>query len=110
MRIRLALILGSALLLACHGDPKPTYRTEPVTRGPISEVLSATGDVSALVTVNVGTQVSGTLSKLYVDFNSAVKKDQVLAELDPRLFNAALERAVAGLAAAEADVAKARAA
>jgi HlyD family secretion protein len=104
------LAAACAALAACSRGPKATYRTEPVTKGPISEVVSATGDVSALVTVNVGTQVSGTLSKLYVDFNSPVKKDQVLAELDPRLFNAALERAVAGLAAAEADVAKAKAA
>jgi HlyD family secretion protein len=98
------------LALACNREPKATYRTEPVTRGALSEVVSATGDVGALVTVNVGTQVSGTIRKLYVDWNSPVKKDQVLAEIDPRLFSAALERAVAGLAAAEADVMKARAA
>src|ERR671930_1384721 len=109
-RAVLALVAPLALAIGCSRSPKATYRTEPVTKGPVSEVVSATGDVSALVTVNVGTQVSGTISKLYVDFNSIVKKDQVLAELDPRLFNAALERAVAGLAAAEADVAKAKAA
>jgi HlyD family secretion protein len=73
-------------------------------------VVSATGDVSAVVTVNVGSQISGTIYRLHVDFNSPVKKDQVLAEIDPRLFQAALERAVAGLAAADADVAKAEAA
>jgi HlyD family secretion protein len=104
------LALAVALLGACNRAPTVTYRTEPVTRGPISEVVSATGDVGALITVNVGSQVSGTIYKLYVDFNSPVKKDQVLAEIDPRLFRAALERAVAGLAAAQADVAKAKAA
>jgi HlyD family secretion protein len=111
MRTHLALI--SILLLAlagCSRGSKAAYRTEPVTKGPISEVVSATGDVSALITVNVGSQISGTISRLYVDFNSPVKKDQVLAEIDPRLFNVALERAVAGLAAAEADVVKAQAA
>src|SRR6202521_4632132 len=102
--------LASALLGGCSRTPQASYRAEPITRGPISEVVSATGDVSAVVTVNVGSQVSGTISKLYVDFNSAVKKDQVLAEIDPRLFKAALSRAVAGLAAAGADAAKARAA
>src|SRR6185369_4829978 len=79
-------------------------------RGALAEVVSATGDVGALVTVNVGTQVSGTIQKLYVDWNSPVKKDQVLADIDPRLFSAALERAVAGLAAADADVMKSKAA
>ncbi|MFL5271506.1 MAG: efflux RND transporter periplasmic adaptor subunit [Anaeromyxobacteraceae bacterium] len=102
--------LALALALACNREPKAAYRTEPVTRGALAEVVSATGDVGALVTVNIGTQVSGTILKLHVDFNSPVKKDQVLAEIDPRLFNAALERAVAGLAAADADVMKSKAA
>ncbi|HEX7488147.1 MAG TPA: efflux RND transporter periplasmic adaptor subunit [Anaeromyxobacteraceae bacterium] len=106
----LVTALAAALLGGCTRAPKTSVRTEAVTRGSVSEVVSATGDVSAVVTVNVGSQVSGTISKLYVDFNSPVKKDQVLAEIDPRLFRAALSRAVAGLAAAEADVAKARAA
>jgi HlyD family secretion protein len=106
----LLLVLATALSLACQRDAKASHRTEPVTKGNLSEVVSATGDVGALVTVNVGTQVSGTIAKLHVDFNSPVKKDQVLAEIDPRLFNAALERAVAGLAAADADVMKAKAA
>ncbi|MFL5271079.1 MAG: biotin/lipoyl-binding protein, partial [Anaeromyxobacteraceae bacterium] len=104
-------VLACALaLVACRSERAATPRTTPVTRGPIAEVVSATGEVSALMTVNVGSQISGTISKLYVDFNSRVKKDQPLAEIDPRLFDAALQRAVAGLAAAEADVARARAA
>ena len=96
MRAHPLLLAALAALLAggCNRAPKASYRTESVTRGPISEVVSATGDVSALITVNVGSQVSGTISKLYVDFNSPVKKDQVLAEIDPRLFKAALSRAV----------------
>ena len=57
-----ALLLAPlALAGACSRSPKPTFRTESVTKGPISEVVSATGDVSAIVTVNVGTQVSGTI-------------------------------------------------
>jgi HlyD family secretion protein len=79
-----------------------------VTRGAIAEVVSATGEVSALVTVSVGSQISGTIAKLYVDFNSPVKKGQALAQLDPRLFESALGKAQAGLAAARADAAKAR--
>ena len=105
-----AAALAALALSACSGSPKTSFRTEKVTRGPVSEIVSATGDVSAVITVNVGSQISGIVSKLYVDFNSPVKKEQVLAEIDPRLFRAALERAMAGLAAADADVVKARAA
>ncbi len=105
----LAIAIPIALALAaCNRQPKAAYRTDVVSKGAISEVVSATGDVSAVVTVNVGSQISGTIAKLHVDFNSPVKKGQVLAEIDPRLFNAALGRAVAGLAAARADVVKSR--
>src|SRR5256714_2818048 len=98
-----AFALASLALAGCSRGGPPSYRAEAATRGPITEVVSATGDVSAIVTVNIGSQVSGTISKLYVDFNSQVKKGQPLAELDPRLFRAALERAQAGLASAQAD-------
>jgi HlyD family secretion protein len=104
-----AFALASLALAGCSRGGPPSYRAEAATRGPITEVVSATGDVSAIVTVNIGSQVSGTISKLYVDFNSQVKKGQPLAELDPRLFRAALERAQAGLASAQADVEKAQA-
>jgi HlyD family secretion protein len=100
----------AAALAACHRGQAQAYQTQPVTRGPITEVVNATGDVSAIVTVNVGTQVSGTISKLYVDFNTVVKKDQLLALIDPRLFEAQLERAKATLASTQADVENAQAA
>jgi HlyD family secretion protein len=105
----IAVAFAIASAAACTRGGPPVYRTDPVTRGPITETVSATGDVSAIVTVNVGSQVSGTISKLYVDFNSKVKKDQPLADLDPRLFRAAVEKADAGLASARADVEKAQA-
>jgi HlyD family secretion protein len=88
----------------------PSYRTDAVTRGPVSEIVNATGDVSAIVTVNVGSQVSGIIDKLLVDFNTPVKKGQLLATLDPRLFQAQLEKADASLASARANVDKAQAA
>ena len=111
MRKSLAAVLSLACLAAgaCDRGAATGFRTDAVTRGPISEVVSATGDVSAIITVNVGSQVSGTISKLYVDFNSQVKKGQPLADLDPRLFRAALEKAQAGLASANANVEKAQA-
>jgi HlyD family secretion protein len=110
MRIRtlLASLLSFALVAGCRGEPATTFKTERVTRGAIAEVVSATGEVSALVTVNVGSQVSGTIATLRADFNTIVRKGQLLAELDPRLFEAARDRAVAGLAAAQADVERAR--
>ena len=94
--------------LACSRAPAASYETEPVTRGPISQVVSATGEVSAVTTVSVGSQVSGMISRLYADFNTRVKKGQVLADLDPRLFEVAHARALAGLSAARADQEKAR--
>src|SRR5207245_8055284 len=108
-RFATAFALGSLALAGCSRGGSTSYRAEPVTRGAITEVVSATGDVSAIVTVNIGSQVSGTISKLYVDFNSQVKKGQPLAELEPRRLRAALERAQAGLASAQADVEKAQA-
>src|SRR5438270_6272637 len=98
------------LALACGRKDAASYRTEPVTHGPVSEIVNATGDVSAIVTVNVGSQVSGIIDKLNVDWNSKVKKGQLLATLDPRLFQAQLERAAASLASANANVEKAQAA
>ena len=103
-------LIAVVLAVACGRKQAVSYRTEPVTRGPVSEIVNATGDVSAIVTVNVGSQVSGIIDKLFVDFNSLVKKDQVLATLDPRLFQAQLEKADASLASARANVEKAQAA
>ena len=98
-------IIASA---AC-GKPAPkSWREESVSRADVVEAISATGQVGAIVTVTVGTQVSGTVARLHADFNTVVKKGQLLAELDPRLFQAALARADASLAAALADVDRAR--
>jgi HlyD family secretion protein len=100
-RISLLLLLVAA---ACARKPKAAYRTEDVSRGAVSEIVNATGDVSAIVSVNVGSQDSGIIEKLFVDFNSKVKKGELLATLDPRLFRAALEHAEANLASSIATV------
>jgi HlyD family secretion protein len=110
VRIGFALVVIASSIAGCRRGTADTYRTDPVSRGPVIEMVSATGEVSAIITVNIGSQVSGTISKLYVDFNSAVKKGQRLAQIDPRLFQAAFERAQGGLASAQADVEKAVAA
>ena len=103
LRLATALSLACLAIAGCKRGEPIAYRTETVTRGPISEVVSATGDVSAIVTVNVGSQVSGIVSKLYVDFNSRVKKGQLIAQIDPPLFEGALLQAKADLANAEAS-------
>jgi HlyD family secretion protein len=107
--MRKTFVLALAALFACAHASAPAYRSEAVTRGSVSQTVSATGDVSALVTVSVGSQVSGIVDKVFVDFNSPVHKGEVLATLDKRLFTAALEKADAGLAAANANVEKAQA-
>ncbi|MBK5276398.1 MAG: efflux RND transporter periplasmic adaptor subunit [Desulfuromonadales bacterium] len=68
--------------------PASDYRTAKVERGELVSTVSATGTLAAVVTVQVGTQVSGTISKLFVDFNSPVKAGQAIAQIDPALFNA----------------------
>jgi HlyD family secretion protein len=108
--LRRLLPIALVLAAACGRKSAATWRTDPVTRGPVSEIVNATGDVSAIVTVNVGSQVSGIIDKLLVDFNSLVTKGQLLATLDPRLFQAQLEKATASLELAKANVEKAQAA
>lgn len=73
-------------------DAAPRYATQPVSRGDITQTVTANGTLNPVVLVNVGTQVSGTVKKLFVDFNDHVTKGQVLAELDPSLFRAQVEQ------------------
>lgn len=83
------------------------YKTEKVSRGEIKSVVTATGTVNAVTTVSVGTQVSGTIRKLFVDFNSPVKKGQMLAQIDPATFQAQVDQARANLLSAQANLEKA---
>ncbi|MDP2879434.1 MAG: efflux RND transporter periplasmic adaptor subunit [Sulfuricella sp.] len=85
------------------------YKTQAVDRGDIVQTISANGTLSPVVLVNVGTQVSGTVKKLNADFNSRVKQGQLLAELDPALFDAQLRQDQANVANAEANLTLARA-
>jgi len=86
------------------GNEKPQYFTSKVDRGDIGEVVEATGTINAVTTVQVGSQVSGTISRLNADFNSRVKKGQVVAQIDPSLFEGALLQAKADLANAKANL------
>lgn len=88
--------------------PEVSYKSAKIERGTIVSTVAATGNLSAVTTVQVGTQVSGTIQKLYVDFNSRVKKGQPIAEIDPSLFNASVEQSRGNYLSAEANLQKAR--
>jgi HlyD family secretion protein len=104
--IAIGVVLAIALFaaFAFKGSDKAQYFTSKVDRGDIREVVEATGTINAVITVQVGSQVSGTISHLYADFNSRVKKGQVVAQIDPSLFEGALLQAKADLANAQANL------
>ncbi|MCX8159556.1 MAG: efflux RND transporter periplasmic adaptor subunit [Candidatus Saccharicenans sp.] len=85
------LVLGFTLLKKGSNN-KPKYRTDKVTRGDIEAVVTATGTLNPVVLVEVGSQVSGKIEKIYVDFNSKVKKGDILAELDQSQLRAKIEQ------------------
>src|SRR3954462_9786771 len=89
-------------------DPAPTITRAKITRGDIAETVGATGTLQAVTTVQVGTQVSGTILELNADFNSLVRKGQVIARLDPSLFQTQIEQARANLVRAQADLERLR--
>lgn len=109
------IILAVIVLIAAIGGylfykrtPEVSYKTAKIERGTIVSTVAATGNLSAVTTVQVGTQVSGTIQKLYVDFNSRVKKGQAIAEIDPSLFNASVEQSQGNYLSAEANLQKAK--
>lgn len=97
------LIVGFIFLR--DGQGKEKYIMSQVTRGNISEVVTATGTLSAVITVQVGSQVTGLIKNLYADFNSVVKSGQLIAQIDPDPFQAKVDQAKANLNAAKATVA-----
>jgi len=104
-----AAVVGYAWHARGH-DAGPAFRFEvaAISRGPIQAKVTATGTVNPIVTVQVGSQVSGTLEKLGADFNASVTPGQMIAQIDPRLFRAAVQQAQANLLAARAATHKAR--
>jgi HlyD family secretion protein len=96
--IVVALIaLVGAFFYARRGSAEPKFRKGKVDKGDVVATVTATGTLSAVTTVQVGSQVSGIIAKLFVDFNSLVKKGQLLAELDPTPFQQAVEQSRANL-------------
>jgi len=106
--VAVLLISGIAGFFYLKRTPEISYKTARIERGLIISNVAATGNLSAVTTVQVGTQVSGTIQKLYVDYNSRVKKGQVIAEIDPSLFNASVEQSHGNFLSAEANVMKAK--
>jgi len=102
-----ALLLGAGIwgyLYAQSRNNSPKYRLAQVERGPLTAAVSATGSLNAVVTVQVGSQVSGQIKELLVDFNSVVKKGQVIARIDPQIFEAQVNQAKADVETAKAAV------
>jgi HlyD family secretion protein len=112
-KMKLPEILVPTLLafaiLACggckpKGDGDPKYETAPVSRGDIVQHVTATGTLSAVVSVDVGSQVSGKIAALKADFNSPVRKGELIAQIDPSVYLADLRKAEGDLASAQATV------
>ena len=104
------LILIVFVLYRCTGgdDAAPEYQTTVAGKGDVVARVSTSGSLQAVVTVDVGSQVSGRISELKVDFNTPVKKGQVIARIDPQMFQAAVEQARANQVAAQANYMKAK--
>ena len=108
LSIIVIVIIAAGLFLYLKGNGKDAaFKTEKVSRGEIKSVVTATGTVNAVTTVSVGSQVSGTIKRLMVDYNSPVKKGQLLAQIDPSTFQAQVDQAMANLWSAKANMEKA---
>lgn len=105
----LAVLAGGGLYLYRSGrGPKDTYLTAPVTRGSLATTVTSTGTLNPVVTVQVGTPVSGTVKAIYVDYNSPVTKDQPIAQIDPATFKAQVAQTYGNYLAAQANLEKAK--
>jgi len=102
------LLLLAFVVRQFRNSGAATYQTTSVMRGPITQAVTATGTLNPVVNVQVGSQVSGNISKLFVDFNSQVKASQAVAQIDPVLFQATVTQAEGDLANAQAALELAR--
>ena len=101
------IVLGVVLFFVFNNsNGKQKFVTDKITRGDIKSTVSSTGTVNAVTTVQVGTQVSGTIQKLFVDYNSPVKKGQLLAQIDPSILEAQVGQARANVLSAKANLEK----
>src|SRR5438552_3234500 len=97
-----ALLIVASVVRQCRSSASENYQIATVTRGPITQAVTATGTLNPVVNVQVGSQVSGNILKLFADFNSQVKAGQIVAQIDPALFQATVTQAEGDLANAQA--------
>jgi HlyD family secretion protein len=102
--VLVAVGVGAGVYTMRRNQPDPQVTTQPLSRGDILDTVGATGTLEAVETVDVGTQVSGVVQHLFVDFNSIVRKGQVIAKLDPSLIETQIEQQTANVIRAEADL------
>ena len=95
---------GVGFLLWGRAEKTESFVTKKLEKGNITEKITASGIINPISTVNIGTQVSGTIAEIYVDYNSEVKKNQILAQIDPALFEATVAQRQAALDIAKAQV------
>ena len=112
--ILIALVIVSLLMwgiawAVTQYNKTPRYKVRKIKRTTITETVEASGTINPVTTVNIGSQVSGMISAIYVDFNSEVKKGQLLAQIDPSLFQAQVEKAQGDLNSAKANYEKIKA-
>src|ERR1700746_1973963 len=105
----LLVVIGVVAAFGLNRNTQVQYFTAKVEHGEIDDVVEATGTINAVITVQVGSQVSGTIAKLNADFNSRVHKGDVVALIDPALFKGAVLQAVADLENAKANLVASRA-
>src|SRR5436853_1795809 len=102
------LLVIAFIVRQCRTTGAANYQIATVTRGPITQAVTATGTLNPVVNVQVGSQVSGNIAKLFADFNSQVKAGQVVAQIDPALFQATVTQAEGDVASAQAALELAR--
>src|SRR5438445_13810121 len=104
----IALLFVALVVRQCRNGGAANYQTATITRGPITQAVTATGTLNPVVNVQVGSQVSGNIAKLFADFNSEVKAGQVVAQIDPVLFQATVTQTEGDRANAQAALELAR--
>src|SRR5688572_18500522 len=106
--VLVAVGVGAGVYTMRNNRAEPAVTTQQLSRGDIVDTVGATGTLEAVETVDVGTQVSGVVRQLYADFNSIVRKGQLIAKLDPSLIETQIEQQTANVVRAEADLERLR--
>src|SRR3954465_15181090 len=106
--VAIGLVVIAFVFSRCGTSGGSRFQTATVARGSITQAVTATGTLNPVVNVQVGSQVSGNIQKLFADFNSSVKAGEIVAQIDPTLFQASVTQAEGDLASAQAALELAR--